>query len=559
MTNNNNWIIFLIIWVIAIITLIIILNSFLFNNIKKLNNIVVFHTPNESFGGCLRAIFYCILIFSILLLFNCIKRTYLNYYFLKTYNDLLLDNNFLGVINVDFSIFWNVVFVCLFLVFVICFELTYSYYLKINKNKKINSFKNFSDLLIILFFYLFGSIIILSSTSLLYIYLGLEIVALSIVILTASRLKAPLASEAAIKYLVLASISSGFFLLGSSFLYILFGSLDIIEIFNLILVMDKKIFVEQISPIYYLGSIFIIISILFKLGAAPFHNWVPDLYNGSNIPYVGVYSTLSKFVYILLLIKINYFLNFRDSMIFFEIYISDIIMLISFLSLLIGSLGALVQLKIKRFLGYSTISHIGYMLLPLLSTDYTHIIPTIFLYLLNYILIMIQILTILIVVFSITGNFIAGKLKGMRFTVYNKSMVWFCFFWSVAFLSLAGLPPFSGFWVKIQLLRCFICDGHNIFYSVLILLISSLSIFYYLRFIVYSFVLPTVGGCPRKRHWLNFNEKNNNSILYYLIIMLFLFNILFGMYCDILYEFLYKICYDEYFWKLNVFYNFQKI
>ena len=154
---------------------------------------------------------------------------------------------------------------------------------------------------------------------------------------------------------------------------------------------------------------------------------------------------------------------------------------------------------------------------------------------------------------------IAGKLKGMRFTVYNKSMVWFCFFWSVAFLSLAGLPPFSGFWVKIQLLRCFICDGHNIFYSVLILLISSLSIFYYLRFIVYSFVLPTVGGCPRKRHWLNFNEKNNNSILYYLIIMLFLFNILFGMYCDILYEFLYKICYDEYFWKLNVFYNFQKI
>jgi NADH-quinone oxidoreductase subunit N len=98
-------------------------------------------------------------------------------------------------------------------------------------------------------------------------------------------------------------------------------------------------------------------------------------------------------------------------------------MLISFLSLLIGSLGALVQLKIKRFLGYSTISHIGYMLLPLLSTDYTHIIPTIFLYLLNYILIMIQILTILIVVFSITGNFIAGKLKGMRFTVYNKSMV----------------------------------------------------------------------------------------------------------------------------------------
>lgn len=161
---------------------------------------------------------------------------------------------------------------CVFLIFCVCFEFTYSYFLKLNKKKKINNFKNFSDLLIILFFFLFGSTIILSSTSLLYIYMGLEIVALSIVILTASRLKAPLASEAAIKYLVLASVSSGFYLLGTSFMYFLFGSLDIIEIFNLTLVINTEIFAEKISPIFYLGVIFIIISILFKLGGAPFHN-----------------------------------------------------------------------------------------------------------------------------------------------------------------------------------------------------------------------------------------------------------------------------------------------
>lgn len=245
-------------------------------------------------------------------------------------------------------------------------------------------------------------------------------------------------------------------------------------------------------------------------------------------------------------------------MVYYEIYISDIILLISFLSLFIGSFGALMQLKIKRFLAYSTISHVGYMLLPFLSKDYTHIIPTVFYYVINYILIMLQIIIILIVICSITGNFIISKLKSLRFSAYNMSVLWFCLFWCFAFLSLAGLPPFSGFWVKIQLLKGFIYNGDNIIYSMIILLISSVSIFYYLRFMVYTYIEATIQKPWIKTHWINFNSKTSNNILYYTIFVLFMFNVFFFVYCDVFYQFLYKISYDEFFFKLNVFYKLNK-
>ena len=407
--SENNFI-FIIIYLIYIIIMIIILNSYFFQKEGQLKTVLAFQAPNDVFCALLRSILYFICVQSFMYLCESIIKIK-DWVFLYKF-DNFYDELYIGVQNINVSLFWQVVCFFVFIIFWVCFEITYRYFWNLNALKSQKLLKNYSDYIIILFFFLLGIVIIISSSNLLYIYLGLELVALSIVILTASKVYIVLSAEGGIKYLVLAAVSSGFYLLGSSFLYFSFGSLDLNDMLNNVRFNN---FLVNLEPIIWIGSILLIISIFFKLGAAPFHNWVPDLYHSSSLPYVGIYSTLSKIVYMVFFIKLYYNLMFSSSIIFFETYYINVILIVSFLSLIIGSLGSLIQLKIKRFLAYSTITHVGYLLLPFLSTGAISynmdIIPSILFYLFNYVLIMIQIITVLVIIFTITGKFIFFKYK----------------------------------------------------------------------------------------------------------------------------------------------------
>ena len=197
----------------------------------------------------------------------------------------------------------------------------------------------------------------ISAKSLLMLYLRIELLSLSLYALIGFNKKSPLSSEAAIKYYILGAMSSGILLFGISLIYGFTGSILYDEISRELAIIDNQS-VQYMGIVF--GIVFITASVCFKFGAAPFHMWVPDIYQGSLVSTTVLLSTLPKIGVFIVFLKLYYI-----AFISIETIWSDILIFVGTLSIIIGSIFALSQTNIKRLLAYSAISNIGFIILSL--------------------------------------------------------------------------------------------------------------------------------------------------------------------------------------------------
>jgi NADH-quinone oxidoreductase subunit N len=363
------------------------------------------------------------------------------------------------IIN-DFTQFVKMV---LILTSIICFLIQKKYLIQ----QKINSY----EINILLLISLLGLMVLISSNHFITLYLAIELQSLSFYILTASQRKSILSVEAALKYFILGSIASGFILFGSSILYVVLGSLNFSNIF---LILSNINYLENtdllISIIY--GFIFIIIGLLFKIGVAPFHFWLPDVYEGAPNNITAFFAIVPKIAFIGILIRFFFDIFFHISF-FFELFFY----ITAILSMLIGSLSALQQKKIKRLLAYSSISHVGFILIGFTSNLLNNI-PYILLYIIIYIIMSINLWTSYI---SLNINHKPIKYLTDLSGLYNINGL-ISIIMILNIFSLAGIPPLAGFFSKLFIFYSGIKNGYFslIFFAVIISIISS---FYYLKII----------------------------------------------------------------------------
>jgi NADH-ubiquinone oxidoreductase chain 2 len=357
-----------------------------------------------------------------------------------------------------------------------------------------------------------GSLLLVSSSNLITLYLSLELQSFGVYILTSLYRHSELAISAGLKYFLLGSLASCIILLGCGLIYTFTGLTNLESIYSMISVFDNS---NNILLGFSLGLILIFIGLLFKIAAAPLHNWAPDVYSDSATIITTWLTIMPKISILLILFEIqthinlieninlilelNPLNNIIDSNIlnFNNSYFNNLLLISSFLSLLIGTILGLAQSKIKRLLAYSTISHIGFILLALAINSEQSIEALIF-YIIQYTITNLNTFLIIILfgyiiknsfrdlVQSImvkdeTGtendiNFIS-ELKGQFFLNPVLSITL-----TICLFSMAGIPPLIGFFSKQFVLYSAIKNGYY-FMSIIAIIVSIISASYYLKII----------------------------------------------------------------------------
>lgn len=312
-----------------------------------------------------------------------------------------------------------------------------------------------------------GMIVLVSSHSLLTIYLGVELLSLPLYAMVAMRRFNGNASEAALKYFVIGSIASAMLLYGISLLYGATGSLDLHDIANAI-----TMHAAQSAGLLSFAMVFIFAGIGFKLAAVPFHMWAPDVYDGAPSSVTLFLSAAPKIAAMGMLLRILT-IGLGDLVSYWQ----QMILVMALLSALIGNGLAIVQTNIKRMFAYSTISHMGYALFGVLAATADGFSAALF-YVLIYAIMSIGAFG-LIVLLSRSGLEIENidDLKGL-----NKNSPWLAGMMMIILFSMAGVPPTVGFFAKLLVLKSLV-DVHMTWVAVTGLVFAVMGAFYYLRIV----------------------------------------------------------------------------
>lgn len=315
----------------------------------------------------------------------------------------------------------------------------------------------------------FGMNVIASAGSLLTVYLGLEILSLSLYALVALNRDSQESSEAAMKYFFLGALASGMLLYGMSLLYGMTGSLDIQQIASQIGAAQT---LGNLGLGLSLGVVFIVVGLAFKLGAAPFHFWVPDVYQGAPTGIAMYLATATKLAAFAMVIRL-----LVDGLQGVSEQWQLMLALIAVLSLGIGNLVALVQTNIKRMLAYSTISHMGFLILGVINGGEEGYSSALF-YSVVYALTSLGAFA-MIMVLSRKG-FEAENLDDFR--GLSRRSPWYAFVMLILMFSMAGVPPTAGFLAKYVVIQS-VLDAGYLWLAVVAVLFSVIGAFYYLRII----------------------------------------------------------------------------
>ena len=312
-----------------------------------------------------------------------------------------------------------------------------------------------------------GAMVLVSAGSLVTIYIGLELLSLPLYALIAMRRDYYPGSEAAIKYFILGAVMSALLLYGMSFIYGITGHLDIVGI--------AQYFSSSTSDyrmIALFSMVFFIVVSAFKLGAAPFHQWVPDVYVGSPNMTTAYLATVPKIAAYGMLVTL-----LTKALVAFSVQWSEVLMVLAIISIFIGNIVALVQSNLKRMFAYSTISHVGFIFLGLSMLDS-----------IGYAAAMYYVLVYVIMSVGGFGIIMLLSQKGKEFqeikdlSGLNKRNAWLAFMMLILMFSMAGVPPFAGFTSKLLVLNSLMQQGHYLL-TVYVLLMSVIGSFYYLRVI----------------------------------------------------------------------------
>ena len=313
-------------------------------------------------------------------------------------------------------------------------------------------------------FALLGMMVLVSAANLLTVYLGLELLSLSLYAMVALDRDSPVAAEAAMKYFVLGALSSGMLLYGMSMVYGATGTLDLAGV--------GAAAQDRTDLILILGLVFVVTGIAFKLGAAPFHMWIPDVYEGAETPvtmFVGTAPKLAAFAMAVRLLSDGLWGLHGDW--------QDMLVVLAVLSIGIGNVIAIAQANLKRMLAYSTIAHMGFLFLGLIPGTGEGYAAAMF-YVIVYAVMALGAFG-MIIVLSREG-FEADRIDDFR--GLNERSPWHAFLMLVLMLSMAGVPPFVGFWAKWSVLREVIAAGH-VWLAVVAVVFSVVGLFYYLRIV----------------------------------------------------------------------------
>ena len=335
-------------------------------------------------------------------------------------------------------------------------------------------------------FAVLGMMVMVSAHSFLTLYLGLELLSLSLYALVAFNRDSGKASEAAMKYFVLGAIASGMLLYGMSILYGLTGSLDIAQVHEQIAIHagDGQ---ARVGALF--GLAFVIVGIAFKLGAVPFHMWVPDVYHGAPTPvamFVGTAPKIAAFAMVMRLLV--------EGMGSLHADWQQMLVLLAILSIGLGNVAAIAQTNIKRMFAYSTISHVGFILLGILAGTRE-----------GYASAMFYTLVYAITSLGGFGMILLLSRKGFEaeeiddFKGLNDSNPWFAFILMILLISMIGVPGTAGFVAKLSVLQAVI-GVDQIGLAVYAVILSVVGAFYYLRVIKLMYFDKPEDATPLSSH-----------------------------------------------------------
>lgn len=376
----------------------------------------------------------------------------------------------------------------------------------LNNNKFISYPINYS---IIVLFSTLGALLLVSCSDLISMYLSIELQSFSLYVLSTLYKDSELSTQAGLKYFLLGALSSCLILFGIGLIYAYTGLTNFESIYSFISIYSLEInnnYVQFIYPFLskefsqsiFLGLIFIFVGFLFKISAAPFHNWSPDVYDDTPTIVTIWLTLIPKISILILLLELHIHIDIIDLLtvngqinsfiLNIDTITKNLLLISSLLSLIIGSVVGLAQNRIKRLLAYSTISHIGFILLALAINTVQSIDSFIF-YIIQYIITNLNIFLIVIALGYIINK--TNNIKDIRYIsefkgqFYHNPLIILSF--SICLFSMAGVPPLIGFFSKQYVLYSAIQNGYY-FIAFVAIFVSVISASYYLKIIKTFFI-----------------------------------------------------------------------
>lgn len=333
------------------------------------------------------------------------------------------------------------------------------------------------EFLTLLLFALLGMMVMMSANSFLTLYLGLELLSLCLYALVALNRDSAVSTEAAMKYFVLGALASGLLLYGMSMIYGATGTLTLTDVAKQVAGLSTR---TADRHFLVFGLVFVVAGLAFKLGAVPFHMWVPDVYEGAPTAVtlvIGSAPELAAFAMAMRLL-VNGLLDLAHDW-------QQMLVVLAVLSMALGNITAIAQTNIKRMLAYSAIAHMGFMMLGLLSgvvggnwLNAADAYAAAMFYVIVYVLMSLGAFGMLL--YMSRAGFECETLEDMK--GLNRRSPWFAFLMLVLMFSLAGIPPTVGFYAKLAVLSAAVAAG-QIWLAVVAVVLALVGAFYYLRIV----------------------------------------------------------------------------
>ncbi len=315
-------------------------------------------------------------------------------------------------------------------------------------------------------FALLGMMVMASAKTMLLIYLGLELLSLSLYAMVAFRRNDGIASEAAMKYFVLGAIASGMLLYGMSIIYGLSGSLNLTLIATNLATQDALM--SNIGLL--LGLSFILVGLGFKLGVVPFHMWIPDVYHGSPTAVTMFLSAAPKIAVFAMVFRL-----LAEGLGGMSDGWQQILVLLAAMSLFVGNVIAIAQTNLKRMLAYSTISHMGFVAMGILAASEAGYAASMF-YIITYAIISMGGFAVIIFLSSKKSE--AGELSDLK--GLGSRHPWVALMMMLFLFSMAGIPPTVGFYAKLSVVQA-VVGADLIWLAIFAVVMSVIGAYYYLR------------------------------------------------------------------------------
>jgi NADH-quinone oxidoreductase subunit N len=319
---------------------------------------------------------------------------------------------------------------------------------------------------ILILFSILGMMVLISSNDLISMYLGIELQSLALYVVAAIKRDSLQSSESGVKYFVLGALSSGILLYGCSLIYGFTGSTNFQDIQNNLNILN------HLNLGIMFGLIFVLVGLAFKVSAVPFHMWTPDVYEGAPTSITAFFAIVPKVAAVALIFRFC-LEPFKD---FYSEW-SQIIIFLSIASMFLGAIAAIAQKSIKRLLAYSSIGHVGYILIGLVAANSAGI-KGVSIYMSIYVVMNIAVFSIIL---SLKYNNVFIE-KIREFSGLSKHKPLISLSLSIIMLSMAGIPPFAGFFGKFYIFVAAL-KADLILLAVLGVISSVISAFYYLRII----------------------------------------------------------------------------